>query len=74
MPPPGDLPNRGIKPRFPVLQADSLQSEPHGEPQRFPSPGDFPNQELNWGLLHCRQILYQLSYQRNPFESLIVFK
>ena len=23
----------------------------------------FPTQELNWGLLHCRQILYQLSYQ-----------
>ena len=22
-----------------------------------------PTQELNWGLLHCRQILYQLSYQ-----------
>ena len=23
----------------------------------------FPTQELNWGLLHCRWILYQLSYQ-----------
>ena len=23
-------------------------------------------QELNWGLLHCRRILYQLSYQGNP--------
>ena len=23
----------------------------------------FPTQELNLGLLHCRQILYQLSYQ-----------
>ena len=23
----------------------------------------FLTQELNWGLLHCRQILYQLSYQ-----------
>ena len=22
----------------------------------------FPTQELNWGLLHCRRILYQLSY------------
>ena len=21
-----------------------------------------PTQELNWGLLHCRLILYQLSY------------
>ena len=26
--------------------------------------GIFPTQESNWGLLHCRQILYQLSYQR----------
>ena len=23
----------------------------------------FPTQESNWGLLHYRQILYQLSYQ-----------
>ena len=26
----------------------------------------FPTQELNWGLLHCRQILYQLSYEGSP--------
>ena len=29
-PPPGDLPNPGIKPRSPALQADSLPSEPPG--------------------------------------------
>ena len=29
----------------------------------FPSPGDLPTQELKLGLLHCRQILYWLSYQ-----------
>ena len=28
--------------------------------------GIFPTQELNPGLLHCRQILYQLSYQGSP--------
>ena len=28
--------------------------------------GIFPTQESNWGLLHCRWILYQLSYQGNP--------
>ena len=27
-PPAGDLPNPGIKPRTPTVQADSLQSEP----------------------------------------------
>ena len=30
-PPPGDLPNPGIEPRSPALQADSLLSEPRGE-------------------------------------------
>ena len=30
-PPPEDLPNPGIKPRFPSLQADSLLSEPPGK-------------------------------------------
>ena len=30
-PPPGDLLNPGIKPKFPALQADSLPSELHGK-------------------------------------------
>ena len=30
MPPPGDLPNPGIEPGSPALQADSLPSEPPG--------------------------------------------
>ena len=29
----GDLPNPGIKPRSPALQADALTSEPPGNPQ-----------------------------------------
>ena len=69
-PPPGDLPNPGIEPRSPALQADSLQSEPLGKPKNT-GVGSlsllqriFPTQELNRGLLYCRQILYQLSYQR----------
>ena len=32
-PPPGDLPNSGIEPRSPALQADSLPSEPPGKPK-----------------------------------------
>ena len=32
MPPPGDLPTPGIKPRFPTLQADSLLTDPPGKP------------------------------------------
>ena len=30
---PGDLPNPGIEPRSPALQADSLPAEPPGKPQ-----------------------------------------
>ena len=30
-PSPGDLPNPGIKPRSPALQADSLPAEPQGK-------------------------------------------
>ena len=30
-PSPGDIPNPGIKPRSPALQADALSSEPPGE-------------------------------------------
>ena len=68
-PSPGDLPNPGIKPRSPTLQADSLPAEPPGKPKNIGVAslsllqGIFPTQESNWGLLYCRQILYQLSYQ-----------
>ena len=70
--PPGDLPNPGIDPRSPTLQADSLPSEPQRKPKN-PGMGSllllqgfFLTQELNRGLLHCRRILYQLSYERCP--------
>ena len=29
----------------------------------------FPTQESNWGLLHCRRILYQLSYEGSPITK-----
>ena len=66
-PPPGDLPNTGIKSRSPTLQADSLPAEPQGKPKNTGVgshlQGIFLTQEVNQGLLHCRRILYQLSYQ-----------
>jgi len=34
-PPPGDLPNPGIEPRSPALQADSSPSEPPGKPKKL---------------------------------------
>ena len=58
-----------IKPRSPALQVDSLPAEPQGKTKNI-GVGSlsllqqmFPTQESNWGLLHCRQIFYQLSYQ-----------
>ena len=33
-PSPGDVPNPGIKPGFPTLQADALPSEPPGKPDQ----------------------------------------
>ena len=54
------------------LQVDSLPAEPPGKPKNT-GVGSlsllqwiFQTQELNRGLLHCRQILYQLSYQGSP--------
>ena len=35
--------------------------------------GIFPTQGLNLGLLHCRQILYHLSHQGNPINSICRF-
>ena len=68
-PSPGDLPNPGIEPSSPAFQADSLPAEPQGKPKNI-GVGSlsllqriFPTQESNKGLLHCRWILYQLSYQ-----------
>ena len=64
----GDLPNPGIEPRSPSLQVDSLPTEPQGKPKNTGAGSRsflqriFLTQELNQGLLHCRQILYQLSY------------
>ena len=60
------------KPRSPTLQTDSLPAEPQGKPKNTGVgslsllQGIFPTQGLNPGLLHCRQILYQLSLPRKP--------
>ena len=71
MPSSGDLPNPGIEPRTPLLQMGVLPSE---LPRKLKNTamgslsllqGLFPTQKSNQGLLHCRQILYQLSYQGN---------
>ena len=57
------------QPRSPTLLADSLPAELQGKPKNT-GVGSlsllqriFLTQTLNRGLLHCRQILYQLSYE-----------
>ena len=72
IPSPGVLPNPGIKPRSPTLQEDFLPAGPQGKPKNTGAGSlsllqwIFLTQESNWGLLHCRWILYQLSYQGSP--------
>ena len=71
-PSPGDLPNPGIKSRSPTLQADSLPGKPQGKPKNTGVgilsllQWIFPTQGSNQGLLHCKQILYQLSHKGSP--------
>ena len=63
------------------VMSNSLQ--PHGLYSPWNSPSQnagvgshsllqriFPTQESNWGLLHCRWILYQLSCQPGEFHGL----
>ena len=66
-PSPGDLPNPGIEPNCPSLQADSILAEPQKKPKNTGAgslsffQSIFPTQELNQDLLHCSWILYQLN-------------
>ena len=79
MPSSRGLPNPGIEPRSPALQADSLPSESPGKPKKtgvgslFLLQGIFSIQESNQGLLHCRLIFYQLSYQGSPRKLSLSF-
>ena len=73
----GICPIQGSNPGLPpALQAESLPSEPPGKPKNIGMgslsllQGIFPTQELNQGLLHCRWILYQLSYQESPVSTI----
>ena len=47
--------------QVPLSMGFSRQENWSGWP--FHSPEIFPSQEFNPGLLHCRQILYRLSYE-----------
>ena len=67
-----------MEPRSPALQADSLPSEPPGNPMNTGVfslsllQEIFPTQESNWSLLHWRWILSQQSYQGSPKVKVLV--
>ena len=53
-PPPGDLPDLGIEPRSPALQADSLPTELPGKPLEkrvVANPGELGMPSTNYKLL-----------------------
>ena len=73
------IPNLGTEPRSPTLQVDSLWAEPQGKPNNT-GEGSlsllqriFLTQESSRGLLHCRSILYQRSYQGSPLNGWITW-
>ena len=75
IPSPVDLPDSGVEPGSPRLQADSLPAEPQEKP-RNTGVGSlsllqriFLTQGLNQGLRDCRQILYQLSLREAQMVS-----
>ena len=76
----GIFPTQGWNPGYLALQVDSLWAEPPGKPKNpavgslSPFQVNFPTQELNRGLLHCRRMLYQLSYQGILLSSMPICK
>ena len=71
-PPSGDLLNSETEPKSPSLQAVSFPTESQGKPKNTGVSSlsllqeIFWTQESNQDFLHCRWILYQLSYQGSP--------
>ena len=54
----------GIESRSPALWGIPYHLSHKGSPRILSLlQGIFPTQELNWGPLHCRWIIYQLNYQ-----------
>ena len=74
-PSPGNLPNPGIKPRSPTLQADSLPGELPGEPKNTEVgslsllQGTFPTQDSTWGLLHWQVASLPAELPGKPHSS-----
>ena len=76
-PSPGNLPNPGMEPMSPALQADSLPPEPPGKPKNTGVgnlsllQGIILTHEVSRGLLLYRQILYQVSYKGSQQTQMV---
>ena len=74
----GIFPTHGSSPGLPALKADCLPAETPRKPKNTGMgslsflQGIFPTQESNQGFLHCRRILYQLSYQGSPKSCVVM--
>ena len=80
-PSPGDLPDPGIKPRSPALQADALTSEPPGKPLSLPYANwasqegclfhlRFSFQSSDFLLFHFCGLFLSLSFSHHRFRLL----
>ena len=73
-----DLPNQGSNSDLLIASGFFSPFEPPGKPKNtgvgslFLLQESFPTQKANQGLLLCRQVLYQLSYQGSPRISDVV--
>ena len=68
-PPPGDLPNPGIEPRFPALQVDPLPTVPTGKPLFIPAL-----LKLGSSCKHCTVLSTTLSLVYVPFLYSLISK
>ena len=60
---PGDLPDPGIEPGSPTVQADALRSEPPGKPWCFKLCFKF--HVLNLVFINTRELSWEMMFQRN---------
>ena len=71
-PPPGESSQPRGRNQISLIAADSLPTESPGKTKNSGLgslsllQGIFPTKQPNQGLLHCKQILYQLTYQESP--------
>ena len=70
-PPPGDLPNPGIKPRSPALQEDSLLSEPKGSLSGKPENAGVGNLSRGFLNSYLWTSWDALTVKRSPHSSIM---